>query len=227
MSAIDSISKSHIAIGTPCYGDYTHEYVASMLATVADFAKSGLQLSWILNPHCPLLGVSRDLIAAIFLSRPQLTHLLWIDADIGFSPLNVGRLLGADKDCIGARCPLRTLQRIHGASNVHHLREGTKVSDEGFCEVEAIGTGFLLIRRAVFERLLAKYPELKRKPDPTFPDSRKIAPHYYGFHEMIVDGGGRQLGEDISFCRRVREMGGKIYCDMQAELTHTGVHVFQ
>lgn len=220
------LRDTHIAIGTPCYGDYTHEYVSSMLATVSDFAKSGLQLSWILKPRCPLVSVARDYIAAIFLSRLELTHLLWVDSDIGFSPQQIGRLLGADKDCIGAGYPLKSLQRIPGAGNVHHLREGATVSDEGICEVEAIGMGFLLVRRAVFERLQAKCPELKRNPDPVFPDARRLAPHYYGFHDMIVDGGGRQLGEDISFCRRVRAMGRKIYCDMQAELTHTGMHVF-
>jgi hypothetical protein len=218
-------AKIHLAIGTPCFDGYTHEYVSSMLPLVGAFARDGVALSWILHPRCPLVHVSRNLISAIFLSRPELTHLLWIDADIGFTTEGVCRLIKSGHELVGGDCPLKTLKRNPRAWNVK-AASGAQVSDGGFIEAEVVGTGFLMLRRSVFEKMIAAHPELKRVADPTFPDYQKVQPHYYGFFDMIVEPNGRQLGEDVSFCKRWRDIGGKIYCDRQSELTHTGTHVF-
>ena len=51
--------------------------------------------------------------------------------------------------------------------------------------------------------------------------------NYTTFFDCIVDEELGSLGEDISFCRRWAEMGGEIYCDTKASLTHYGIHSFQ
>ncbi|MGD9509154.1 MAG: hypothetical protein AB7X49_11445, partial [Geminicoccaceae bacterium] len=91
----------------------------------------------------------------------------------------------------------------------------------GCIEIEYAATGFLMIKRQVFDALAAAYPDSKISR--THEKSRWRLPWLYDFFAtMIVD--GELLSEDYSFSHRWRAIGGKVWADPTIKLTHWGQH---
>ena len=83
----------------------------------------------------------------------------------------------------------------------------------------------MCIKRDVFTRMMAKYPELKYMPDgpPGHPEAHL---HWLFFDCMVDPDSGRYLSEDYAFCRRWIDIGGKVWVDLQCKLQHLGQHNF-
>lgn len=102
-------------------------------------------------------------------------------------------------------------------------------------EVMEIGTGFMMIKREVFDKFRVSYPTLSYKPDhagqANFDGSRYI--HMY--FPCVIDskesetGGGsdRYLSEDYAFCQLCRNIGYKIWLMPWMKLGHVGTYEFQ
>jgi hypothetical protein len=117
-------------------------------------------------------------------------------------------------------------------------------------KVMEIGTGFMMIKRHVFERYQVQYPEYKYKPDhvgqANFDGSRYI----HAFFDCIIDrkrtieivqdyndkkagdvlevgGSERYLSEDYHFCQLYRNMGGEIWLCPWMRTFHVGTYAFQ
>ncbi len=83
----------------------------------------------------------------------------------------------------------------------------------------------MVIKRHVFLAMMKRYPELKYVPDG--PPNNPQAHLYWRFFDCMVDpDSGRYLSEDYAFCRRWRDMGGKIWVDLNCKLMHMGQHLF-
>jgi hypothetical protein len=90
---------------------------------------------------------------------------------------------------------------------------------DGFAPVLDGPTGFMLIKRCVFENMQKAYPELNCKNDH---QNRDFDEYHAAFDCMIDPVSKRYLSEDYAFCRRWQQMGGKIYADTQTTLGHVG-----
>jgi hypothetical protein len=44
---------------------------------------------------------------------------------------------------------------------------------------------------------------------------------------MVDPDSRRYLSEDFAFCRRWRDMGGKVYVDLNSKLQHGGQHLYR
>jgi hypothetical protein len=87
-------------------------------------------------------------------------------------------------------------------------------------------TGFMMIKRSVFERLIAAHPERAYTSDHVYTGERNER-SYHALFECGIDPQTREyLSEDFGFCRLWRELGGKIWLDVEAPLVHTGAHDF-
>jgi hypothetical protein len=95
-------------------------------------------------------------------------------------------------------------------------------------EVMEIGTGFMMVKRAVFNKFKEEYPHLNYKPDhlgqANFDGSRYI--HAY-FDTVIDPDSHRYLSEDYMFCQYWRAIGGKIWLCPWMKTTHVGTYGFQ
>jgi hypothetical protein len=86
-------------------------------------------------------------------------------------------------------------------------------------------TGFMLIKRHVFDHLRRVHPELAYKPDMIGSIDPSL---YYRFFDVSVDPEtGRYLSEDYTFCRRWEAMGGKVYVDANSNLAHQGGKIYR
>lgn len=90
-----------VIIGTPAYMGTVHcGYMACLNETKALLASRGIPVGHIETTTESLIQRARDRIAAQFLSLPNASHLIFIDADIEWKPEDILRLLTHDVDVI-------------------------------------------------------------------------------------------------------------------------------
>lgn len=237
------VQKPLIVIGTPCYGGLAGQgYVLSLLELLRCAHGGAFDMDVVLLGGDALISRARSVVAARFLGTPGATHLLFADADISFRPEQVLRLLRADKDFTAAFYPLKQVDwasiparavageplEAAGLSYVGTLCEGDALRvEDDFATAVYAGTGFQLLKRVVFERLIAAYPETKFRRVDTLPGLMPKDAHLYALFDSVIDPEtGTYLSEDYAFCRRWRAAGGEIWLDLKSRLTHTGPQSF-
>jgi hypothetical protein len=93
---------------------------------------------------------------------------------------------------------------------------GASADSDGLFEIEAGGTGFMLIKRGVFETLSEVVSE--------YGIDEKVIKEFYA--TAIEPGSGRLITEDYHFCRLARSHGFKVYAAPWVRLGHAGTYVF-
>jgi hypothetical protein len=239
---------SSIYVATPCYGGLvTTQYMLSVLALRDYAAANGFAADVFLLGRDSLVTRSRNTLVADFMTGQGATHLMFIDADIGFEPAQVQRMLDLDEDIVAGMYPAKTLDWSPPARIAEReppqtaalnyvgkfcARENLEVKGS-FATGEYCGTGFMLIKREAIARMIAAYPETAYGSDHVHvsgPDGDAAGGGRRALHalfECAIDPDTREyLSEDFGFCRRWRAIGGKIWLDLEGALTHTGVYDF-
>jgi hypothetical protein len=225
-------------LATPCYGGQVSIYfLQAVLALQGACEQRGVGLHVELLENDALITRARARLAWRFLAHPHATHLLFVDADIGFAPENAFRLLDAGHDVAGGVYPLKHIDWAKAraaaqagakdlmAKSVGYVIRFVPTPDNsvevegGFAKAAYVGTGFLMIRRAALARVAAAHPELACDLSEVEPGATEVA---MVFDTLVEPGTGEHLSEDYAFCRRWRELGGDIWADMEARLTHVG-----
>lgn len=235
-------------IATPCYGGMVCiNYADSILALQKACAAEGYPIEFHLRRGDSLVTRCRNDCVAVFLANPRFSHLFFIDADIGFTPEAAFRLLLADRDVAAGVYPLKRddwpaagvpqgttrarFEALYQRYTVNAGREGQAsvelaIDRDGFMEVREAPTGFMCIKRGVFDRLIEAYPEMRYVPDwpkGTYPEG---GVHYRFFDVMVDPESRRYLSEDYGFCRIWEAIGGKIFVDANSNLSHQGERLY-
>lgn len=229
-------------IATPCFGcQMSMVYLASLITLHGALARHGVQVSVDFLGNESLVERARNILVARFLASDA-THLLFIDADIGFRPETVLRLLVADKDVatavyskksfdwdqVQAKLKAGDAEPVHQMGldfNINIASSKEPVQKDGMIKVLDSATGFMLIKRGVLERMTQHYKEELRCVNDIMGQPIK---EYVALFACMIDPDTRRfLSEDYSFCRRYQRLGGEIWADMQSPLAHIGSHVYQ
>jgi hypothetical protein len=208
-------------LATPCYGGVvTNAYFLSMIRTCAALTGRGIRHEVVTAAGDSLVARARNTLVSVFMTSGH-SHLLFIDADIEWPWEAVVQLLGADKDVICGAYPKKMTPRAYAVNFLHDRAAAGDAS--GLIEVEAAASGFLMIRRDVFERMMAAYPETRYGGTEGLSEQQNQLT--YALFECLLDdsrGERRYLSEDYGFCRRWRAIGGHIWLDPRIELRHHG-----
>ena len=158
---------------------------------------------------------ARIVAANRFVNSTQFTHFLSIDSDMVFDPEQVKRLCGHDEDIVGGFYAKKQekLEYVCCA-----LPEKPEADSRGLMEMKRIGTGFLMVKRRVFEAMKEKWKDTE-----TFINSHKE--EVFNFYPMGVVN-REYVSEDWYFCDRARELGFKVYGDTEVVLGHVGDVVY-
>ena len=222
---LDKMRQSRLHICVPCYGGMlTESFFISMLKFMAAANKLGLNFTVDTMVNESLIPRGRDSLVAKFLAfEPKSTHLMFIDADIGFEPEEIIKLLLADKDVCGGLYPKKALPIQYVVNKIPNSEKDP--NNPNMVEVANLGTGFMMIKRETIEKIIMARPDLHYADaiglDP------KYDPYKYAIFNIEIDENTRELlSEDYYFCKLWRNMGGKIWADLSIRLDHTGYYKF-
>ena len=237
-------ANTNLVIATPCFGGQISTiYAASIFKLQKALRNSGqTDLKILFKDGDALITRARASLVAQFLDDPAATHLLFIDADIGFEPDQVTRLIDCGADVCAAVYPIKRIdwekvravteanRRNPAAAALQYVFEvddpGAVVTRAGFAKVRHAGTGFLMVRRRALERMCAHYPELQYRSDHSI-DAAIPSSNRFALFDCVIDQDGTYLSEDFSFCKRWTDMGGEIWADLASKLSHVGPLVFR
>lgn len=185
------------------------EYLDSMVRTVPELMARGWEVKLcIISGNCFVDSARNDIVRSFLADGAD--SLFFIDSDQGWDPLAVVRLLEHPAELVGGVVP----KRCDGPEfNIGGLN-GHVESD--WLEVSEVGTGFMRIRRSVFTKMDAAYPEYSD----LVTMSGATAYFRHGFHD------GAFLGEDVFFCRQWRKLGGTIWIYPDISFSHRGSKVW-
>lgn len=213
-----SENHPHLMIATPMYGGVcTLTYCLSLALTVADAARRKRNIAYKPGGDS-LVTRARNLLTNEFL-KSDCTHLLWIDADIGWEPEAIWRMMDSGKDIVAGVYPKKCLP-ISWPMNFLKQEQNEPLPtcpETNFIRVKDAPTGFMLIQRRVIETLIARHPEWACK----FSGGNNPV-HGYALWEAWTDTDGMYLSEDFGFCRRAQAEGFEVWIDPTIKLSHTG-----
>jgi hypothetical protein len=233
-------------ISTPMYGGQCFGFYTQSLLQLNNILRDNnitSMMSFMFNES--LITRARNALAHQFL-KTDCTHLFFIDADIRFHAPDVIKMIEADKDIICGIYPKKEINwgsvkraMDSGVSNdelkwhtgsfvvnlVGYAGEVTVPVNEPV-EIWNGGTGFMIIKREVFEKLADLVPSYTNDVTDLSGNIKADQIREY-FATSIEPGTNRLLSEDYHFCRLWRENGGKIYAAPWAHLAHVGSYVFE
>ena len=237
--------RVRLAVATPCFGGQVSSiYAASLFKLLrALHAVPQVELVVHLRDGDALITRARADLVALFLDDPAATHLLFVDADIGFAPDQVMRLIACGADVAGGAYPIKRVNWDKARKVIESNRPNIpsavldyvlEVEDperiavvDGFARVRYAGTGFLMIRRQALERMCLHYSSLRFRREHSISDPLAASPNRFALFECMIDQAtGIYLSEDFSFCKRWTDMGGEIWADLASRLDHVGPATF-
>jgi hypothetical protein len=241
MLAISCLKNFRPLMATPTHSHsvFTNFHI-SVVKLIYAAQRHGLSIDFLCADGESLITRARNNIVASFLAEPAWTHLIWIDADIGFEPDALFRLLLSDHDVAAGVYPRKLEHWPAGGPpagmaaehfrdtyalypvNTAETSQGNvelEILPDGFMKLDEATTGFMCIKRTVFERMMTAYPDLQYLSDtPGRPD----AVTYRFFDVSVHPETKRYLSEDFTFCRLWQAIGGEIHVDATSNLSHQG-----
>ena len=197
------MSAPVIMLATPCFGGLVQQgYMLSVCKLMRRAQEEGVSLELALLGSDALITRSRSVLVAQFLDHPTATHLLFVDADIVFEPEQVLRLMRFDRDFVAALYPLKSTdwdalparavagEPLRGAGLTYVgtlLEPPERRVEDGFATAKYAGTGFQLIRRTVFEQLVAAHPELRFRSVHTIAREAPRSDNLYALFDCEID----------------------------------------
>jgi sulfotransferase family protein len=140
----------------------------------------------------------------------------WIDADTGFHPDMVERVRSHDEPIVCGIYPKKSKRElaIHAMAGMPDIVFG---QGGGLIEILYAPTGFLLVRRSVYEKIKQQLNLPVCRAD----TGRMLVPYYSPLVRPDGDGWW-YLADDFAFCERARQCGYKIMADTTVRLFHIG-----
>jgi hypothetical protein len=251
---LDNLRQKKLFVATPMYGGQCTGQFTSSFATLVSKAKDfGIHFQHYFMFNESLIQRARNYCVDEFM-RSDCTHLMFIDADIGFSPDDIMIMLnmmdedsGYDvlcgpypKKCISwekiklavdkgaADEDPNNLENYVGDFVINLDNAGqTNVSLDQPFQIAEGGTGFMMIHRKTFEKYRDATPQLSYKPDHIRSEHFQGNREIHAYFDCVIDPDSkRYLSEDYFFCQETRKAGMKVWMCPFMKLSHTGTYTF-
>jgi len=234
------VTKPTILVATPMYGGMcTGAYVSGLLQNLQTLSDNGIAIQWAHLTNESLIPRARNEMVRMFLETKH-DYLMFIDADISFPHDGILKLLQVDKDVVCGIYPKKevdwdnikraakegkeNLQDFAGSYVVNVAEEEVMSDVNGGIKIRHGGTGFMLIKRKVFEYLKGAVPKYRPGTDKDAEGNFKYKEVNEFFATSIKD--GVLLSEDWHFCELARQYGMQVYANPFIKLDHIGTYTY-
>ena len=162
-----------------------------------------------------MIADCRAVIVAQFLASDA-TDLVFVDSDVAWEAGTLLKLVDAPVDFVAAIYPQRKDPINYCVS---WLDKTDLVAEDGLLEVQGVPAGCMRLSRSMLEKMVAHYPDTQFHCDAAPNDTA-----YALFDPYRI--GKLKFGEDYAFCRRWRDIGGKVWIDPEIRMGHVGYKTF-
>ena len=242
----EEIKPYSIFVATPVHSECSIHYTQALLELQKIAFQKKIKIKFQLMKSS-LVTQGRNLCVAGFLES-DFTHMLFIDSDIYVQAESILKMIERDKDVISIPYPLKTMMwdkamdRINDnqIKNIKDLKTALntypmRVADDndikvnkGVMEVTHSPTGCMLIKRDVINKLIKAYPDKGIVQKTVINGEYVDKPHMWNFFDCIHDPETKTyLGEDFSFCKLWKDIGGKCYAYIGDTIVHVGEHQYE
>ena len=239
-------AKYSIFLATPVHSECSIHYTQALLELQQLCHAKKIKITFSLIKSS-LVTQGRNLCVAGFLES-NYTHMLFIDSDIYFEATSIIKMIEKDKDIISIPYPLKTMMWDKAIDNIKDNKTKTvndlkkslntypmKVEDDknisldnGVMEVTHSPTGCMLIKRTVFDKLIKAYPDMGIVQKTIINGKYVDKPNMWNFFDTIHDPRTKiYLGEDFSFCKLWKDIGGKCHAYINDTIVHIGEHQYE
>ena len=221
-------NKPKLFFATPMYGGLCYGYYAQALINLTKITHGNMDVVYSFMFNESLITRARNALAHAFM-KSDCTHLMFVDADIRFEATDIPPMISANKDII---CGIYPKKEINWSSVKYAVDSGVALGSVTVpmnqpVEIWNGGTGFMLIKREVFEKLSKRVPSYSNDVmdlGGTIKAQDKIMEY---FATSIEEGTNRLLSEDYHFCNIWRKAGGKVWAAPWVRLGHIGTYAFE
>lgn len=246
-------NKPVVHILTPCYGSSCFvNYVSCIMATKELFALYKIPLFINFCKNDSLITRARNNLVAKAMNNPDMTHILFIDNDITWDPIDILKLLIADKDLIGGIYPYKNfdwkkLQEPNAIENILNKKNNfffKNTDDDRMIQHSILNynlnyktknievtNNLIEVRHIATGFMLIKRTVIEQLSN-VYPDTKYVDDINYlnkdeeRFAYALFDCAvieKHYFSEDWLFCHRWSQINGKIYTDISINLQHTGL----
>tara|TARA_Y100001938_G_scaffold119261_1_gene165142 strand:+ start:9610 stop:10428 length:819 start_codon:yes stop_codon:yes gene_type:complete len=242
----DDLTNSAIMIATPCYGGLLYsDFVMSLFSATKTLEKFGIKYKIQMISGESLITRARNHLVSYFMAS-ECSHLIFVDADIVFPAESIVKLLAGNKGIACGAYPIKCLPKVDKATGEEERRyvinTEREVTVNDISENHKLftvldgGTGFMMIKKEAINMMQKAYPELKYTSDydrklltsESPSENDPLRQNLYSLFDTIHDKENENayLSEDYAFCKRWRDIGGKIWVDPDISLNHIGKHTY-
>lgn len=194
----------------------------ALLNTMREFERAGIQMKLRYSVKDSMVPRSRNQFVADALAWGA-DDLVMIDDDVVWEDEAVLRLLSHDCDVVGGAYP----KRVEPLQYPVKMLPGAPLDQAtGLMEVRFLPGGFLRMTRTCLERMVEAYADLKYT-DPESPTGHAHGLFWFEIYPDPDTGEPTCWGEDFTFCRRWREIGGQVFCDTLLRFKHIGRKAYE
>lgn len=211
-----------ILICVPAYGQTMYAQTAQSIYTLGQWlTQQGIKNHLMWYSGADIEEIRNLFVTAWYDGRPEMSHMLFVDSDMGFPHELIKDMIWFDKPLMGTLYAKRkTTPDIVGTLPEGH---STKDISYGFMKSEGLGTGVMMISREVIKTMLEKIPHLARPIQTSLAEASsdmKLTRIIHAFDK--IKNNEYQLSEDMSFCRRWIAIGGEIWANVAHRISHVG-----
>ena len=246
--------KPKLCILTPCFGSMCYvNYVNCLTNTLDLFRHFNIPVKTEFCPNDTLVSRARNNLIAKAMNDSNMTHVIFIDNDISWNPLDILKLMITDKEVIGGVYPLKryrwerlvnsNMQNMVQSKNNSYLKD--VISDEAMIQCNLLDYNINFLSNNVkiensivtVRHIATGFMMIQRKaieqmfdahPETKYVDDiHFLTKNENNFAYALFNCGlhnGHYLSEDWLFCERWRnKCGGNVYADITVNLTNSGV----
>jgi glycosyltransferase involved in cell wall biosynthesis len=197
-----------VLIGTPAHdGRVDVWYANSLVNTIKMAMTKDIDITPVYMAYDSLVQRARNDLVRLAIEG-DFDDLIFVDSDVEWDPEWIFKLLDYKEDVVGGVYPKKT---DNIAFPIKAIDDKLEIGENGLMEVEGLPTGFMRISKSALKKVWDDSLEYRNEGR----IGRMV------FDIKVVN--GDLVSEDIVFCQKWRDLGGKIWLDPSMTCNHIGI----